>query len=80
MKDKEVSADTAYYSVENFEACKEKGVDAYVPDPQLRKRDIRFADAARPTLRLEVIASSTLTSTKNGLDIGVHLSHCVPGA
>jgi transposase len=47
LKDKEVSADTGYYSVENFEACREQGVDAYIPDPQFRKRDIRFAEAAR---------------------------------
>ena len=47
LKDKEVSADTGYYSVKNLEACKEKGVDAYIPDPQFRKRDIRFADAGR---------------------------------
>jgi transposase len=32
---------------EKLEACKEKEVDAYVPDPQFRKRDIRFADAGR---------------------------------
>jgi len=30
--------------------------------------------SAPPTLRLEVAASSTLTSAKNGLDIGVHLT------
>jgi len=47
LKDKEVSADTGYYSVENFEACREQGVDAYIPDPQFRKRDIRFAEAVR---------------------------------
>jgi hypothetical protein len=35
------------YSVKNLEACKEQGVDAYVPDPQFRKRDVRFADAGR---------------------------------
>ncbi len=29
------------------EACKELGVDAFVPDPQFRKRDVRFADAGR---------------------------------
>lgn len=32
---------------EKLEACKELEVDAYVPDPQFRKRDIRFADAGR---------------------------------
>ena len=47
LKDREISADTGYYSVKNLEACKELEVDAYVPDPQFRKRDIRFADAGR---------------------------------
>ena len=47
MKDREISADTGYYSVKNLEACKEMEVDAYVPDPHFRKRDIRFADAGR---------------------------------
>jgi len=47
LKDRQVSADTSYYSVTNLEACKEQEVDAYVPDPQFRKRDIRFADAGR---------------------------------
>ena len=35
------------YSVKNLEACKELEVNAYVPDPQFRKRDIRFAKAGR---------------------------------
>ena len=47
LKDKKVSADTGYYSVKNLEVCRDLGVDAYVPDPQFRKRDIRFADAGR---------------------------------
>ena len=47
LKDRQISADTGYYSVKNIEACKEMEVDAYVPDPQFRKRDIRFADAGR---------------------------------
>jgi transposase len=47
IKDKQVSADTGYYSVKNLEACKEHEVDAYVPDPKFRKRDVRFADAGR---------------------------------
>jgi hypothetical protein len=47
LKDMEISADTGYYSVKNLEACKELEVDAYVPDPQFRKRDVRFADADR---------------------------------
>lgn len=47
LKDMTISADTGYYSVKNLEACKEFEVDAYVPDPQFRKRDIRFEDAGR---------------------------------
>jgi transposase len=47
LKDKTVSADTAYYSVKNLKACKKHEVDAYIPDPKFRKRDIRFADAER---------------------------------
>ena len=42
-----VSADTSYYSVENLKACEEEKVDAYVPDQQFRKRDVRFQDADR---------------------------------
>ncbi len=47
LKDKTVSADTAYFSAKNLKACKEYEVDAYIPDPKFRKRDIRFADAER---------------------------------
>jgi len=47
LKNRTISADTGYYSVENLEACKKLEVDAYVPDPQFRKRDVRFADAGR---------------------------------
>lgn len=47
LKDKQVSADTGYYSVKNLKACKDHEVDAYVPDPQFRKRDVRFSDAGR---------------------------------
>ena len=47
LKDKTVSADTGYYSVKNLASCKSHEVDAYVPDPQFRKRDVRFADADR---------------------------------
>jgi len=38
--------------------------------PRLSSNRLR---SAQPTLGLEVVASCTLTSTKNGLDIGVHL-------
>ncbi len=47
LEGKQISADTGYFSVENLEACESMKVDAYVPDPQFRKRDIRFKDAGR---------------------------------
>lgn len=47
LKNKEVSADTGYYSVTNLESCESHEVDAYVPDPQFRKRDVRFENAGR---------------------------------
>lgn len=47
LKDRVVSADTGYYSVENLEACRDEAVDAYIPDRQFRKRDPRFAEAMR---------------------------------
>jgi len=47
LKNRQISADTGYYSVKNLEVCKNQEVDAYVPDPQFRKRDVRFSDAGR---------------------------------
>jgi len=47
LKGKVVSADTGYYSIDNLEACKEKRVDAYIPDREFRKRDPRFTEAER---------------------------------
>ena len=47
LEGKIISADTGYYSVENLEACEDEKVDAYVPDQQFRKRDVRFNDADR---------------------------------
>lgn len=47
LKDREVSADTSYYSVDNLEACKEHQVDGYIPDPKFRQRDPRFSKAKR---------------------------------
>jgi transposase len=47
LKDAQLSADTGYFSVENLEACRDAEVDAYIPDPQFRRRDPRFANARR---------------------------------
>lgn len=47
LRGKELSADTGYYSVSNLKACGDEEVDAYVPDPQFRKRDPVFMDAGR---------------------------------
>jgi transposase len=42
-----VSADTGYFSTTNLQACQDAKVDAYVPDPKFRERDVRFANAKR---------------------------------
>jgi len=47
LKNREISADTSYFSVENLESCPDTEVDAYIPDPKFRQRDPRFADARR---------------------------------
>ena len=47
LKDKTLSADTGYYSVNNLKECNKYVVDAYIPDRHFRKRDIRFVDAGR---------------------------------
>lgn len=47
LKDKKISADSSYYSVKNLEACRDHQVDAYIPDREFRKRDVRFSDAGR---------------------------------
>src|ERR1051325_8039690 len=44
---RQLSADTSYYSLTNLQACEQAGVDAYIPDPKFRKRDVRFAAAGR---------------------------------
>jgi len=45
--DKQLSADCNYHNKENLAICDEEGLDAYIPDPQFRKRDVRFADQER---------------------------------
>lgn len=44
LKDRVISADTGYFSAESLEACKEYEVDAYIPDNNFRRRDVRFSD------------------------------------
>jgi transposase len=39
-----VTTDTNYFSEENLEAAKEKGVEVLIPDQQFRKRDEQFAE------------------------------------
>lgn len=47
LENQTVSADTGYFSTTNLQACQDAKVDAYVPDPKFRERDVRFADAKR---------------------------------
>ncbi|MRR07789.1 MAG: IS1182 family transposase, partial [Deltaproteobacteria bacterium] len=63
-----ISADTGYYSVKNLQDCKEFGVDAYVPDPQFRKRDVRFEDAGRHRRSVDRNKAKYTTSKKRFFD------------
>lgn len=47
MQSAVLSADTGYFSEENLRACEEAEVDAYIPDPKFRSRDVRFDQARR---------------------------------
>jgi transposase len=44
---KQLSADSNYHSNENLARCMDERLDAYIPDPQFRKRDERFANQNR---------------------------------
>ena len=44
---KQLSADSNYHDKSNLTRCEQEGLDAYIPDPQFRKRDVRFADQDR---------------------------------
>ncbi|NJL70627.1 MAG: IS1182 family transposase [Candidatus Competibacteraceae bacterium] len=47
LEEAALSADTSYFTNQNLEAFQAGNINAYVPDPQFRKRDPRFADARR---------------------------------
>ena len=47
FSDTKLAADAGFHSAENMEMLTEHQIDAYVADPQFRKRDPRFADADR---------------------------------
>ena len=44
---KQLSADSNYHNKDNLAICEEERIDAYIPDPQFRKRDVRFAEQKR---------------------------------
>jgi len=47
LKGKQFSADSNYYDKKNLEICEQEELDAYIPDPQFRKRDARYAGQER---------------------------------
>lgn len=47
LEDKQLSADSNYHNKENLSICEEEKIDAYIPDPKFRKRDVRFAEQDR---------------------------------
>lgn len=44
---REFSADCNYFNKDNLAICEEEELDAYIPDPQFRKRDVRFDERDR---------------------------------
>lgn len=47
LKEKRVIADTGSFTEDNLKYLSDESVNAYIPDQQFRKRDIRFNDAKR---------------------------------
>jgi len=47
IENKCVIADTGYFSEDNLTAAQEKNVDAFIPDQNFRKRDVRFETKRR---------------------------------
>ena len=47
FKDRQLTADSNYYSLANLALCRTEQLDAYIPDIQFRKRDPRFAEQHR---------------------------------
>jgi transposase len=54
LENKQLSADSStsrvvdnYHNKENLSICEEEKIDAYIPDPLFRKRDVRFAEQDR---------------------------------
>jgi transposase len=47
LEEKQLSADSNYHNKENLSICEEEKIDAYIPDPLFRKRDVRFAEQDR---------------------------------
>ena len=43
LRDTVMLADTGYFAEQNLKLCAEKHIDSYIPDPNFRKRDDRFA-------------------------------------
>ena len=47
FKGKEFTADSNYHSTVNLKKCSDEELDAYIPDVNFRKRDVRFKDQNR---------------------------------
>ena len=47
LKGTKITADTGYHSEDNMKMLFERQIDAYIPDNQFRKRDVRFNDVGK---------------------------------
>ena len=47
FKGKELTADSNYHSTASLKKCVSEEIDAYIPDPNFRKRNVRFRNQGR---------------------------------
>lgn len=81
LKNRIVTADAGFCSEANSRYLLESGIDAYVADPQFRRRDVRFADAPqhRPQRASEPFAKPNKPQRFRPRDFhpAKDFSHCI---
>lgn len=65
-KNTAIVADVGYHSEDNLQGLSERGVDAWIADPQMRQRDERFADQGKHKARPDQLHDKAAKPTKPG--------------
>ena len=65
-KNTAIVADAGYHSEDNLKGLSERGVDAWIADPQMRQRDERFADQSKHKARPDPLHDKSAKSAKPG--------------